>query len=72
MSRAHPRKSNRVNLIVYNGQERLGRLVPRESGVEAFDVDDNSIGVFTTQQTAADAVSAVHASAMHNNRRPTT
>jgi hypothetical protein len=43
---------------VYSGRECIGHLVGRGPlGVEAFDRDDNSVGVFETQQLAADALS---------------
>jgi hypothetical protein len=45
-------------LAVYSGQVCLGHILPRgKSGVEAFDADDRSLGIFSDQKSAADAVS---------------
>ena len=45
-------------LAVYAGQRCLGHILPRgKSGIEAFDQDDKSLGIFPTQKLAADAVS---------------
>jgi hypothetical protein len=45
-------------LAVYDGQRCLGHLLLRgRQGVEAFDVNDRSIGIFQNQKAAADAVS---------------
>jgi hypothetical protein len=45
-------------LAVYSGQVCLGHILPHgKSGVEAFDVDDRSLGIFPDQKSAADAVS---------------
>jgi hypothetical protein len=45
-------------LAVYSGQVCLGHILPRgRSGVEAFDADDRSLGIFPDQKSAADAVS---------------
>jgi hypothetical protein len=45
-------------LAVYSGQVCLGHILPRgKSGVEAFDADDRSLGMFPDQKSAADAVS---------------
>jgi hypothetical protein len=44
---------------IYDGQTYLGRVVLHgKAGVEAFDIDDCVIGVFPSQQQAADAVAA--------------
>jgi hypothetical protein len=48
-------------LSVYEGQRCLGHIVKRGArGFEAFDLDDNSLGVFPTDHEAADAVHAAH------------
>ena len=45
---------------IYDGQVRLGRIVLRgKASIEAFDGNDNSLGVFTTEKEAANAVAAV-------------
>jgi hypothetical protein len=45
-------------LSVYDGTRCLGFLLPRgKLGVEAYDRDDKSLGVFPNQKSAADAVS---------------
>jgi hypothetical protein len=45
-------------LAVFDGQRCLGHLLPRgRMGVEAFDADDRSLGIFPDQKSAADAVS---------------
>jgi hypothetical protein len=45
-------------LALYDGQRCLGHLLPRgKLGVEAYDADDRSLGLFPDQKTAADAVS---------------
>ena len=49
-------------LAVYDGRTCLGFLLPRgKQGVEAFDHDDKSLGIFPTQKSAADALSAKEA-----------
>jgi hypothetical protein len=46
-------------LTVYAGPTCIGFLLSRgKAGVEAFDADNNSLGVFSDQKSAADAVSA--------------
>jgi hypothetical protein len=41
-------------LAVYDGRNCVGHLLHRgKSGVEAFDADDNSLGLFPTQAEAA-------------------
>ncbi len=46
-------------LTVYDGSRCIGFIMPRgPQGVEAFDADDHSLGLFPTQKSAADAVSA--------------
>jgi hypothetical protein len=50
-------------LAVYAGRECAGFLLPRgKSGVEAFDINDKSLGIFPNQQAAADAIFARAAS----------
>jgi hypothetical protein len=59
-------------LTVYNGAVRLGSLVERDSGFDAYDVAGNLIGSFSNQRdaaralpdqkSAADAISARRAS----------
>ena len=44
-------------LSVYAGQRCLGFLLSRRDGVEAFDIDDRSLGIFPDQKSAADAIS---------------
>ena len=45
-------------LSLYDGQTHLGFLLPRgRLGVEAYDRDDKSLGIFPNQKAAADAVS---------------
>jgi hypothetical protein len=45
-------------LAIYSGQVCLGHILPRgKAGVEAFDADDKSLGIFPDQKAAADAVS---------------
>jgi hypothetical protein len=46
-------------LFVYSGREIIGSLLPRREGVEAFTADNQSLGIFSNQQTAADAISMV-------------
>jgi hypothetical protein len=44
-------------LAVFNGQTCIGHLLLRgKSGVEAFDADDKSLGLFPDQKSAADAL----------------
>ena len=44
-------------LSVYDGQRCLGHIIVRgKRGFEAFDADDNSLGVFESDSAAADAV----------------
>jgi hypothetical protein len=46
-------------LAIYSGQSCIGHLLLRgKAGVEAFDSDDQSLGIFPDTKTAADAVSA--------------
>jgi hypothetical protein len=46
-------------LSVYDGTRCIGHLMLRgQQGVEAFDSDDRSIGLFPDVRAAADAVSA--------------
>jgi hypothetical protein len=46
-------------LAVYAGTECAGFLLPRgKSGVEAFDADNRSLGIFADQKSAADAIFA--------------
>ena len=44
-------------LSVYDGQRCLGHIVRGKRGFEAFDADDNRLGVFPSDHEAADAVS---------------
>lgn len=45
-------------LSVYSGRTCVGFLVLRgKAGVEAYDADDNSLGIFSDQQSAAAAIS---------------
>jgi hypothetical protein len=47
-------------LSVYDGQVCVGHLLPRgKTGVEAFDRDDKSLGIYPDQKAAAGAVSKV-------------
>jgi hypothetical protein len=47
-------------LSVCDGQTCIGHLLPRgKAGVEAFDSDDRSIGIYPTQAAAANAISKV-------------
>jgi hypothetical protein len=45
-------------LAVYDGQTRLGHLVHRDDGFEAFDLDGASCGVFAAMKDAAFAIPA--------------
>ena len=46
-------------LAVYAGRECAGFLLPRgKTGVEAFDANNKSIGIFPDQKSAADAICA--------------
>jgi hypothetical protein len=46
-------------LAVYSGQKATGFLIKRgRSGIEAFDVDGISVGLFSTMHTAIVAVSS--------------
>jgi hypothetical protein len=45
--------SSRPSLAVYDGQIRLGHLVRRGDGFEAFDVDGVSYGTFHDMKSAA-------------------
>ncbi len=45
--------ASRPSLAVYDGQIRLGHLVRRGDGVEAFDVDGVSYGTFQDMKSAA-------------------
>jgi hypothetical protein len=41
-------------VAVYVGRECLGQVLPRgKAGFEAFDRDDRSVGIFSTQSAAA-------------------
>ena len=55
-----PLPSARPNLLtVYDGRICIGHLLRRgESGVEAFDRDDRSLGIFAEVNAAANAVIA--------------
>jgi hypothetical protein len=46
-------------LSVYDGQTCIGHLIQRgKCGVEAFDLDDRSLGVFASQHEAIEALIA--------------
>ena len=50
-------------LSVYDGRTRLGHIIMRgKRGFEAFDADDNSLGVFPSDHEAADALHAAYLS----------
>jgi hypothetical protein len=52
-------------LSVYDGQRCLGHIIVRgKRGFEAFDHDDNSLGVFPSDHEAADAVTHAAEEAM--------
>ena len=52
-------------LSVYDGQRCLGHIIVRgKRGFEAFDADDNSLGVFLSDHEAADAVTNAAEEAM--------
>jgi hypothetical protein len=45
-------------ISVYSGRDVLGFIVGRgPAGFEAFGIDDRSLGIFPTMQSAADAIS---------------
>jgi hypothetical protein len=48
-----------VNLLaVFDGTVCLGHIMSRgKAGVEAYDRDDRSLGIFPNQKAAADAIS---------------
>jgi hypothetical protein len=47
-----------ICLSVYDGQTCIGFLLTRgPAGIEAFDADDKSLGIFPNQKSAADAIS---------------
>ena len=49
---------------VYDGQRCLGHMLSRgKTGVEAFDRDDKSFGLFPDQRAAADAICEAEAEA---------
>jgi hypothetical protein len=49
-------------LALYDGQRCLGHILSRgKLGVEAYDVDDRSLGLFPNQKAAADALTAKRA-----------
>jgi hypothetical protein len=49
-------------LSIFDGRKCIGHLLVRpHSGVEAFDSDDRSLGLFPDVSAAADAVSATEA-----------
>jgi hypothetical protein len=52
-------------LSVYDGQRCLGHVIKRgKRGFEAFDADDNRLGVFPSDHEAADAVTHAAEEAM--------
>lgn len=45
-------------LVVYSGRTCLGHILSRgREGYEAYDINDASLGIFSDQDAAADAVS---------------
>ena len=47
-------------LAVYNGQTCIGHAIwPDKTGVEAFNVDDESIGLFPTLKAATAALASL-------------
>jgi hypothetical protein len=45
-------------LSVYDGQRCLGHIIVRgKTGHEAFDTDNNSLGMFASEHDAANAIS---------------
>jgi hypothetical protein len=45
-------------LAVFDGQQCLGHILSRgKAGIEAFDQNDKTLGIFSDQRAAADAVS---------------
>ena len=58
VSEANPEDSVFQALAVYDGSRCIGYLMPRgKTGVEAFDANTRSLGIFPTMKAAADAVS---------------
>jgi hypothetical protein len=54
-----PQKSAAPMLSIYDGQRCIGFILKRgKAGVEAFDANCTSLGVFATEPAAADAVTA--------------
>jgi len=55
-ARSTPKSPTR--LAVYDGRQFVGFLLTRNPlGVEAFDINEHSLGIFPDLKTAADAVS---------------
>ena len=58
LKRPEANSSDLSCLAIYDGQRCAGFLLPRgKAGVEVFDADDRSLGIFPDLKTAADAVS---------------
>jgi hypothetical protein len=56
-SRDEPGRQQPHVQSVYDGRQCLGHLLPRgKQGVEAFDANDRSLGLFTDAKAAAGAV----------------
>jgi hypothetical protein len=51
-----PRAIPPTALTVYCGQQRLGYLVTRGRSIEAFNTDNESVGVFRSQHKAVAAL----------------
>jgi hypothetical protein len=57
-SHRHESKPAPTLLTIYSGRECIGLILNRgKSGWEAFDADQHSLGIFATEQAAADAIS---------------
>jgi hypothetical protein len=62
MSRERGHKGSGALAMLYNGQQCVGHLIRRgKCGVEAFDLDDRSLGVFASQFEAIEALYAAKA-----------
>jgi hypothetical protein len=55
---AHNREQNAPHMVaVYDGRAGLGHVLGRgRAGFEAFDVDNGSLGIFSSQREAAAAI----------------
>jgi hypothetical protein len=57
MSSTRPAPQQSPLMSVYSGRDCIGFILARgKSGFEAFDRDDKSLGLFRTQDMAADAI----------------